>query len=105
MSQIFATLCSCLPSSARRGTQHRTYGVTFLGYSPKLVVTNAVYQLTGFSGSTFVLKIAVTLGIVWYLADAKAEMDRTWWWLMTFIIGAIGLPMGVRGSLRMMLGV
>jgi len=80
-------------------------GVTFLGFSPKLVVTNFVYEATGFSGSTFVLKLLVTLGIVWYLADAKAEMNHTWWWLMTFFIGAIGLPMGVRGSLRMMLGV
>ncbi len=80
-------------------------GVTFLGYSPKLVVTNLVYQATGFSGSTFVLKLLVTGGIVWYLADAKEEMNHTWWWLMTFFIGAIGLPMGVRGSLRMMLGV
>ncbi|AUV84365.1 hypothetical protein C2R22_22740 (plasmid) [Salinigranum rubrum] len=80
-------------------------GVTFLGYSPKLVVTQFVYRATGFSGSTFVLKLLVTGGIVWYLADAKPEMNRTWWWLMTFFIGAIGLPMGVRGSLRMMLGV
>ncbi|UHQ99248.1 DUF63 family protein (plasmid) [Natrinema zhouii] len=80
-------------------------GVTFLGYSPKLVVTNLVYQATGFSGSTFVLKLLVTLGIVWYLADAKEELNRTWWWLVAFFIGAIGLPMGVRGSLRMMLGV
>ena len=80
-------------------------GVTFLGFSPKLVVTNSVYEATGFSGSTFVLKLLVTLGIVWYLADAKEEMNHTWWWLMTFFIGAIGLPMGVRGSLRMMLGV
>ncbi|MFC4989291.1 DUF63 family protein [Saliphagus infecundisoli] len=80
-------------------------GVTFLGYSPKLVVTNLVYQATGFSGSTFILKLLVTLGIVWYLADAKGELNWTWWWLMTFFIGAIGLPMGVRGSLRMMLGV
>lgn len=80
-------------------------GVTFLSYSPKLVVTNLVYQTTGFSGSTFVLKLLVTGGIVWYLADAKDEMNQTWWWLMTFFIGAIGLPMGVRGSLRMMLGV
>ena len=80
-------------------------GVTFLGYSPKLVITNFVYQATGFSGSTFVLKLLVTGGIVWYLADAKDEMSHTWWWLMTFFIGAIGLPMGVRGSLRMMLGV
>lgn len=80
-------------------------GVTFLGYSPKLVVTNLIYQATGFSGSTFVLKLLVTGGIVWYLADARAEMNHTWWWLVTFFIGAIGLPMGVRGSLRMMLGV
>ena len=80
-------------------------GVTFLGFSPKLVVTNFVYEATGFSGSTFVLKLIVILGIVWYLADAKEEMNHTWWWLMTFFIGAIGLPMGVRGSLRMMLGV
>jgi uncharacterized membrane protein len=86
------------------GTQN-LIGVTFLGYSPKLVVTNLVYQSTGFAGSTFVLKLLVTSGIVWYLADAKAEMNHTWWWLMTFFIGAIGLPMGVRGSLRMMLGV
>ncbi|WP_435120006.1 DUF63 family protein [Halolamina sp. C58] len=80
-------------------------GVTLLGYSPKLVVTQFVYRATGFSGSTFVLKLLVTGGIVWYLADVKDEMNRTWWWLMTFFIGAIGLPMGVRGSLRMMLGV
>ena len=80
-------------------------GVTFLEYTPKLVVTNHVYQATGFSGSTFVLKLIVTGVIVWYLADAKAEMTHTWWWLMTFFIGALGLPMGVRGSLRMMLGV
>ncbi|MDT3436854.1 MULTISPECIES: DUF63 family protein [Halobacteriales] len=80
-------------------------GVTFLGYSPKMFLTNLIYQATGFPGSTFVLKFLVTGGIVWYLADAKPEMNRTWWWLMTFFIGAIGLPMGVRGSLRMMLGV
>ncbi|MFC6723034.1 DUF63 family protein [Halobium palmae] len=80
-------------------------GVAFLDYSPKLVLTNLVYQATGFAGSTFVLKLLVTGGIVWYLADAKEEMNHTWWWLMAFFIGAIGLPMGVRGSLRMMLGV
>lgn len=80
-------------------------GVTFLGYSPKLFVTKLVYQATGFSGSTFVLKLLVTVVIVWYLADAKEEMNHSWWWLMIFFIGAIGLPMGVRGSLRMMLGV
>jgi len=80
-------------------------GVAFLGYSPKLAVTGFVYRLTGFSGSTFVLKLLVTLGIVWYLADAETEMNRTWWWLLTFFVGAIGLPMGVRGSLRMLLGV
>ena len=80
-------------------------GVTFLGYSPKMFLTNLVYQATGFSGSTFVLKLAVTGGIVWYFADVKSEMNRTWWWLMTFFVGAIGLPMGVRGTLRMMLGV
>ncbi|MFC7164846.1 DUF63 family protein [Halospeciosus flavus] len=80
-------------------------GVTFLGYSPKMFLTNLIYQATGFVGSTFVLKLLVTGAIVWYLADAKDEMNQTWWWLMTFFIGAIGLPMGVRGSLRMMLGV
>lgn len=80
-------------------------GVTFLGYVPKLFLTNLVYQATGFSGSTFVLKLLVTGVLVWYFADAKSEMSDTWWWLLTFFIGAIGLPMGVRGSLRMMLGV
>lgn len=69
-------------------------GVTFLGYSPRMFLINRVYQATGFSGSTFVLKLLVTAGIVWYLADAKPEMNRTWWWPITFFIGAIGLPMG-----------
>lgn len=80
-------------------------GVTFLGYSPKMFLTNLVYQATGFVGSTFVLKLIVTGAIVWYFADVKDEMNQTWWWLMTFFVGTIGLPMGVRGSLRMMLGV
>jgi len=52
-------------------------GVTFLGFSPKMVITNIVYEATGFSGSTFVLKLLVTVGIVWYLADAKEEMNHT----------------------------
>lgn len=80
-------------------------GVTFLGYSPKMFITNAVYQATGFAGSTFVLKAVAIGAIVWFLVDAEDEMDHRWWWLMTFFIIAIGLPMGVRGSLRMMLGV
>ncbi|MFC4989301.1 DUF63 family protein [Saliphagus infecundisoli] len=52
-------------------------GVTFLGYSPKLVVTDFVYQVTGFAGSTFVLKLFMAVGVAWYLADAKEEMDQT----------------------------
>ena len=46
----------------------------FLGYSPTLVVTTLVYQATGFSGSTFVLKPVVAVGIVWHLTYTKENM-------------------------------
>lgn len=80
-------------------------GVTLYGYEPKLFITGAVYEWTGFAGSTFVLKLIAVTAVVWILADGEGEMDYTWWWLIAFVAMAVGLPMGVRGSIRMMLGV
>ncbi|TQQ78400.1 DUF63 family protein [Halonotius terrestris] len=62
-------------------------------------------NITGFAGSTFVLKLIAVTVVVWILADGEGEMDYTWWWLIAFVAMAVGLPMGVRGSIRMMLGV
>lgn len=80
-------------------------GVSLYEYAPKLFITNAVYQWTGFAGSTFLLKLLATAAFVWLLVDEEDEMDPRWWWLLAFVGIAVGLPMGIRGSLRMMVGV
>ena len=80
-------------------------GTALLGYEPKMFLTHHVYELTGISSSTFLLKLGLVPVVVWILADSEGEMDHVWWWLLVVAILAVGLPMGVRGSLRMMLGV
>ena len=80
-------------------------GGTLYGYTPKMFITRTIYEWTNFAGSTFVLKVIAVGFVVWVLADGEEEMDYTWWWLIAVIITAVGLPMGVRGSIRIMLGV
>ena len=80
-------------------------GGTLYGYTPKMFITRTIYEWTDFAGSTFVIKVIAVGLVVWILADGEEEMDYTWWWLIAVIIAAVGLPMGVRGSIRIMLGV
>ena len=80
-------------------------GTTMLGYEPKMFLTHHVAGLTGFSGSTFFLKLGLVPVVVWVLADFEDESDGFWWWVFVVGIVAVGLPMGVRGSLRMARGV
>lgn len=80
-------------------------GVGWYGYTPKLFITKAVYELTGFVGSTFLLKFGAVLAIVWFVASSDEPVDSTWTWLILFVATAVGLPQGVRGVLRITLGV
>ena len=80
-------------------------GTVLLGYEPKMHLTRSIYELTGISSSTFLLKLGLVPIIVWILADSEDEMDRGWWWLLVVGVIVVGLPMGVRGSIRMMLGI
>ena len=80
-------------------------GTTLFGYEPKMFITHHFYEVTGISGSTFLLKLGLVPLVVWILADSEGEMDHVWWWLLVVAVIVVGLPMGVRGSLRMMLGV
>lgn len=69
-------------------------GVSLYGYEPKLFITDLIYRWTNFAGSTFVLKLADVVALVWFLVDGEDEMEHTWWWLVAF---AIGLPMVFAG--------
>lgn len=80
-------------------------GVGWYGYTPKLFVTQRVYEATGFVGSTFLLKLGVVLAIVWFVASSDEPVETTWHWLILFVATAVGLPQGVRGFLRITLGV
>lgn len=80
-------------------------GTTFFGYEPKMFLTHHIFEVSGFSGSTFLIKLGLVPLVVWILADSEEELGHVWWWLLTVGVLAVGLPMGVRGSLRMMLGV
>ena len=80
-------------------------GVTLYGYTPKMFITQQLYQWTDFEGSTFIVKLLAVILVVWVLADSDDDLPHQQWWLIAVIIIAVGLPMGVRGTTRMMLGV
>ena len=80
-------------------------GVSLYGYTPKMFITQQLYQVTGFEGSTFVAKLLLVILIVWVLADSDDELPRDQWWGIAMVIIAVGLPMGVRGTTRMMFGI
>ena len=80
-------------------------GVSLYGYTPKMFITQQLYQWTGFEGSTFIVKLLAVIFVVWVLADGDDELPHDQWWLIAMVIIAVGLPMGVRGTTRMMLGV
>ena len=80
-------------------------GTALFGYESKMFLTHTIYNLTGISASTFLLKLGLVPLVVWILADSEGEMDHVWWWILVVAVIVVGLPMGVRGSLRMMLGV
>jgi uncharacterized membrane protein len=61
--------------------------------------------VTGFEGSTFVAKLLVVILVIWILATDDEDLPHRQWWLIAMVIIAVGLPMGVRGTIRMMLGV
>ncbi|MFC4987361.1 DUF63 family protein [Saliphagus infecundisoli] len=80
-------------------------GVTLYGYTPKMFLTQQLYRWTGFEGSTFAVKLLVVTFVVWILVDGENDLPREQWWLIAMVIIVVGLPMGVRGTTRMMLGV
>ena len=80
-------------------------GVSLYGYTPKMFITQQLYQWTGFEGSTFLVKLLAVTFVVWVLADGEQDFPHEQWWVIAMVIIAVGLPMGVRGTLRMMLGV
>lgn len=80
-------------------------GVTFFGYTPKLFITRLVYEATSFSGSTFLLKLGAVVLIIWFVAGSEEDVQATWNWIILFAATAVGLPQGVRGALRIVLGV
>lgn len=80
-------------------------GTVLFGYESKMFLTHTIYNLTGISASTFLLKVGLVPIVVWILAESEGEMEHVWWWLFVVGVIVVGLPMGVRGSLRMMLGV
>jgi uncharacterized membrane protein len=80
-------------------------GVSLYGYTPKMFLTEWLYQMTGFEGSTFVAKLLVVILVIWILATDDEDLPHGQWWLIAMVIIAVGLPMGVRGTIRMMLGV
>ena len=80
-------------------------GVSLYGYTPKMFITQQLYQWTGFEGSTFLIKLLAVIFVIWILADGDDELPHDQWWLIAMVIIAVGLPMGVRGTTRMMLGV
>lgn len=80
-------------------------GVGWYGYTPKLFVTRHIYEMTGFVGSTFLLKFGAVLAIVWLVASNDDPVDAPWNWLVLVAATAVGLPQGVRGALRITLGV
>lgn len=80
-------------------------GVSLYGYTPKMFITQQLYQWTGFEGSTFIVKLLAVIFVVWVLADGEEDFPHEQWWVIAMVIIAVGLPMGVRGTIRMMLGV
>ncbi|MDS0241350.1 MULTISPECIES: DUF63 family protein [unclassified Haloferax] len=80
-------------------------GVTFFGYTPKLFITQVVYEATNFSGSTFLLKFAAVALIVWTVGSGDEDLTSRWSWIILFVATAVGLPQGVRGMLRVTMGV
>lgn len=80
-------------------------GVSLYGYTPKMFITQQLYRWTGFEGSTFVVKLLAVIFVVWVLADGEQDIPHAQWWVIAMVIIAVGLPMGVRGTTRMMLGV
>jgi uncharacterized membrane protein len=80
-------------------------GVSLYGYTPKMFLTQWLYQVTSFEGSTFVAKFLVVIAVVWLLATDDDDLPHEQWWVIVMVIIAVGLPMGIRGTTRMMLGV
>lgn len=70
-----------------------------------MFITQQLYQWTGFKGSTFLVKLLAVIFVVWILADSDDDLPHQQWWLLAMVIIVVGLPMGVRGTMRMMLGV
>lgn len=80
-------------------------GVSLYSYTPKMFITQKLYHWTGFQGSTFFVKLLVVIVLVWILADGDDERSHEQWWVIAMAVVVVGLPMGVRGTIRMMLGV
>lgn len=80
-------------------------GVAFFGYTPKLYITKLIYDLTDFAGSTFLLKVGAVVLITWIVTTSEEPVAETWNWLILFATTAVGLPQGVRGMVRIALGV
>ena len=70
-------------------------GVTFFGYTPKLFLTRAIYELTNFVGSTFLLKLGAATLIVYFVATSEEDVTAAWNWLILFAATAVGLPRGI----------
>ncbi|PSQ07189.1 hypothetical protein BRC97_04350 [Halobacteriales archaeon QS_6_71_20] len=68
-------------------------------------MTQQLYQWTGFEGSTFVVQFLAMIFVVWILADGDDDLPHEQWWVIAIVIIAVGLPMGVRGTTRILLGV
>lgn len=46
-------------------------GVILFGYTPKMFLTQQLYRWTGFTGSTFTVKLLAVIFVVWYLPTGK----------------------------------
>ena len=55
------------------------------------------------SGEILITKVTYVADRGWILATDDEDLPHRQWWLITMVILAVGLSMGVHGTIRLML--